>query len=168
MARHPRAVCSVSQCSGKCSVMRLGLSDLVAPVAVVFVAFGIVFGVASRPALAGASADLTGLGDTTSHQSQPLSPATLSELKSELDQIDRLAVLEAIHVGLTDAPDGSTYMWRRHNGKIAGSVRPTSSFRDISGKVCRYLVFQLLLGEHLRQIEGIACRQDDRSWLLEG
>ena len=94
--------------------------------------------------------------------------ASLAQLKSELDQIDRLAVLEAIHVGLTDAPDGSTYMWRRHNGKIAGSVRPTSSFRDTYGKVCRYLVFQLLLGEHLRQIEGIACRQDDRSWLLEG
>jgi surface antigen len=148
--------------------MRLGLSGLVAPLAVVYVAFGIVFGVLSRPALAGAPTDRPGLVDTTSHPSQPLQSATLSELKSELDQIDRLAVLEAIHVGLTDAPDGSTYMWRRHNGKIAGSVRPTNSFRDSHGKVCRFLVFQLLLGEHMRQIEGIACRQDDRSWLLEG
>lgn len=148
--------------------MRFGLSGLVAPLAVVYVAFGIVFGVVTRPALADAPTDSLGLTETSTHQSQPLSPATLSALKSELDQIDRLAVLEAIHIGLTDAPDGSTYMWRRHNGKIAGSVRPTSSFRDLHGKVCRFLVFQLLLGEHMRQIEGIACRQDDRSWLLEG
>ena len=92
----------------------------------------------------------------------------LAELKAGLDQGDRLAVLEAIHVGLTDAPDGATYMWRRNNGKIEGSVRPTASFRDPSGKVCRFIVFQLMLGEHLRQVEGIACRQDDKSWLLEG
>ena len=148
--------------------MSPGLSPLVAPLAVVFVAFGIVFSVVARPALADTPPDVPGAAASQSHQIQPMSSASLAQLKSELDQIDRLAVLEAIHVGLTDAPDGSTYMWRRHNGKIAGSVRPTNSFRDTYGKVCRYLVFQLLLGEHLRQIEGIACRQDDRSWLLEG
>ena len=148
--------------------MSPGLSRLVAPLAVVYVAFGIVFGVVARPALAGTPPDVPVAAPAQSYQAQPMPSASLAQLKSELDQIDRLAVLEAIHVGLTDAPDGSTYMWRRHNGKIAGSVRPTSSFRDTYGKVCRYLVFQLLLGEHLRQIEGIACRQDDRSWLLEG
>lgn len=156
--------------------MRLGLSRLVAPLAVVYVAFGLVFVVLSRPALAGAPADHPGIPETSSSQTPPVplanpwatQSAPLAELKADLDPIDRLAVLEAIHVGLTDAPDGSTYMWRRNNGKIAGSVRPTASFRDVYGKVCRHLVFQLMLGEHLRQIEGIACRQDDRSWLLEG
>ena len=148
--------------------MSSGLSRLVAPLAVVYVAFGIVFGVLARPALADMPSDFPGAAPGQPIQAQPMPPGSLAQLKSELDQIDRLAVLEAIHVGLTDAPDGSSYMWRRHNGKIAGSVRPTSSFRDTYGKVCRFLVFQLLLGEHLRQIEGIACRQDDRSWLLEG
>jgi hypothetical protein len=145
--------------------MRLSLSRLVAPLAVVYVAVGIVFGMHVRPALADAHAAVSDAAQSPA-DATPWTP--LTELKSQLDQIDRFAVLEAIHVGLTDAPDGATYMWRRHNGKIAGSVRPTASFRDAYGKVCRFLVFQLLLGEHLRQIEGIACRQDDRSWLLEG
>ena len=147
--------------------MSIGLSSLCAPLAAVYVAFGLFFGIFTREAHAD-----TGL---PSQSAAPLvtpgfslSPHTFADLKADLDQSDRMAVLEAIHVGLSDAPDGSTYMWRRHNGKIAGSVRPTTSFRDGDGKVCRYLVFQLLLGEHLRQVEGIACRQDDKSWLLEG
>ena len=149
--------------------MRLGLSRLLAPMAAVYVAFGLIFGIYARPALA----DDTALGppdadalatSLTPRAAQP----SFADLRAGLDSVDHLAVLEAIHVGLTDAPDGATYMWRRHNGKIAGSVRPTLSFRDGDGKTCRHLVFQVLLGEHLRQIEGIACRQDDKSWLLEG
>ena len=138
--------------------MSLGLSRSLTPLAAASIAFGLFFGVFTRPAFA------EPLSSHVLHSEQP----TLAELKHDLDSTDRLAVLEAIHVGLTDAPDGSTYMWRRHNGKIAGSVRPTASFRDTAGQICRYMVFQLLLGEHLRQIEGIACRQFDKSWLLEG
>jgi surface antigen len=162
--------------------MSFCMSRLLAPLAAVYVAFGLVFGIFARPALADAplspplplspmsaapSAAAQGDGPQLGFQAG-ITPNTFADLKSDLDQTDRLAVLEAIHVGLSDAPDGATYMWRRHNGKIMGSVKPTMSFRDIEGKICRYIVFQLLLGEHLRQVEGIACRQDDKSWLLEG
>jgi surface antigen len=145
--------------------MSVSLSRLLAPMAAVYVAFGLFFSLFTREAYA----DQQPTGVASIAQSPwSVSPTTLAELKADLDQSDRMAVLEAIHVGLSDAPDGSTYMWRRHNGKLAGSIRPTTSFRDADGKVCRYLVFQLLLGEHLRQVEGIACRQGDKSWLLEG
>lgn len=151
--------------------MSFSLSRLLAPLAAAYVAFGLFFGISARPAYADTPAPPESAAPSVSTQAAfpgAISPNTFAELKAGLDQTDRLAVLEAIHVGLSDAPDGATYMWRRHNGKIAGSVRPTMSFRDIEGKVCRYLVFQLLLGEHMRQVEGIACRQDDKSWLLEG
>lgn len=146
--------------------MRTSLSRFLAPVAMLPLAFGLCFGHLAPPAAADATWPSPPKPEASVHASEPT--ATLAELKARLDRMDQFAVLEAIHVGLTDAPDGSTYMWRRHNGKIAGSVRPTASFRDQQGKVCRFLVFQLMLGEHLRQVEGIACRQDDRSWLLEG
>ncbi|KAB2847415.1 MAG: hypothetical protein F9K44_13515, partial [Hyphomicrobiaceae bacterium] len=55
---------------------------------------------------------------------------TLAELKAGLDQSDRLAVLEAIHLGLSEVGDGQTYMWRRKTGKILGYVRPVRSVRD--------------------------------------
>lgn len=148
--------------------MRLGLSRFVAPLACVYVSFGLVFGILARPASADSLPPTSGVSTAPAAPTQATPWSSLAELKAQLDHVDRLAVLEAIHVGLSDAPDGATYMWRRHNGKIAGSVRPTTSFRDGNGKVCRHLVFQLLLGEHMRQIEGLACRQDDRSWLLEG
>lgn len=161
--------------------MRHSLSHVLAPSAAVYVAFGLFFSVFTSDAYAGqdgapqAAPVSRPAGDGTAapkiawpDASFKLSPHSLAELKADLDHGDRMAVLEAIHVGLSDAPDGATYMWRRHNGKIAGSVRPTASFIDPKGKVCRFLVFQLLLGEHLRQIEGIGCRQDDKSWSLEG
>jgi hypothetical protein len=159
--------------------MRCSLSHLLAPSAAVYVAFGLFFSVFTSDAYAGQAAEPQAApvsrqdGAASPKIAWPdtpftLSPHSLAELKADLDQGDRMAVLEAIHVGLSDAPDGATYMWRRHNGKIAGSVRPTTSFIDREGKVCRFLVFQLLLGEHLHQIEGIGCRQDDKSWVLEG
>ena len=147
--------------------MSFSLSRLLAPLAAASIAFGLFFGVLMRPAFAETLSSQASTAPSASPSTLSQRP-TLAELKDDLDATDRLAVLEAIHVGLTDAPDGSTYMWRRHNGKIAGSVRPTASFRDAAGTICRYMVFQLLLGEHLRQIEGIACRQLDKSWLLEG
>ena len=93
---------------------------------------------------------------------------TLAELKAGLDDSDRLAVLEAIHLGLSEVGDGQTYMWRRRTGKLLGYVKPTRSIRDASGRVCRHLVFSLQLGPYSRTIEGLACRQADKSWLLEG
>ena len=148
--------------------MRFCSSRLVAPLACVYVAFGLFFGIHMRPAAADSVPRAADISSASTQDGQVTPWTSLADLKSQLDHIDRLAVLEAIHVGLSDAPDGATYMWRRHNGKIAGSVRPTTSYRDAEGKVCRHLVFQLLLGEHMRQIEGVACRQTDRSWLLEG
>lgn len=155
--------------------MSICLSRLVAPTAAVFVAFGLCFGILSHDAFAERDVPHRAPSPLVSApliSSLPTAPsekrATFAELKADLDQTDRVAILEAIHVGLSDAPDGATYMWRRHNGKLAGSVRPTASFKDATGRVCRFLVFQLLLGEHMRQVEGIGCRQDDKSWLLEG
>jgi surface antigen len=109
------------------------------------------------------------------------SPATAAPGSGLLDQIpdfaalqvllepaDELAVLEAIHVGLSDAADGSTYLWQRRNSLIGGSVQPTASFRDPDGRVCRHFVVQVQLGPHLRRAEGLACRQPDKSWVLSG
>lgn len=93
---------------------------------------------------------------------------SFSDLKATLDPQDRLAVLEAIHVGLTELADGASYVWHRKNGRIGGSIRPTVSFVQGNGQVCRHIVFQLTLGDFSRQMEGIACREPDKSWSLQG
>lgn len=81
---------------------------------------------------------------------------------------DDIAVLEAIEIALTEASDGSTYVWRRDHGRLAGAFRPTSTFRDADGRMCRHLELRLRLGSYQRTIEGIACRARNGVWQLEG
>ena len=87
--------------------------------------------------------------------------------KAALDAADAQAALKAIHLGLTEVGDGSTFVWHRAHGRLRGMVRPTSSFRDADGRVCRHLVVTLASGVYARTTEGVACRLDDRSWTLE-
>jgi hypothetical protein len=88
--------------------------------------------------------------------------------KVALDESDEIAALEAIRVALTRVGDGSTYVWYRENSELRGFVRPTASFKDRGGRVCRHIVVALSAGERVGRIEGIACRQDDGRWVLEG
>jgi hypothetical protein len=99
----------------------------------------------------------------------PESPGEeFSALRSKLDPLDRVAALEALQFALDEVGDGATYVWRRKQGTLGGQVRPTSSFRDTAGKICRHVVFALSLGTVTRQVESIACRATDRRWLVEG
>lgn len=126
---------------------------------------------AAMAAFAASAQDQARRQNAPSRQTVPVVEAplpTLAELKAGLEESDRLAVLEAIHLGLSEVGDGQTYMWRRKTGKMLGYVKPTRSIRDAGGRVCRHLVFSLQLGPYTRTIEGLACRQADKSWLLEG
>lgn len=91
-----------------------------------------------------------------------------AELRPNLDPRDEIAALEGVQFALSRIADGSTYVWHRRGGQISGIVRPTSSFRDGSGSVCRRLVVVLTSGRHTSKAEGVACRQADRSWVLQG
>ncbi len=85
-----------------------------------------------------------------------------------LDMTDETATLEAVHTALSEVGDGASYVWHRRGGKISGVVKPTASFKDAKGRVCRHLVMTLTSGERSARTEGIACRMADRSWRLEG
>jgi hypothetical protein len=103
---------------------------------------------------------------TLATPSAPCSPDIAT--KASLDASDAEAALKAIHLGLTEVGDGSTFVWHRAHGRLRGTVRPTSSFRDVDGRVCRHLVVTLAAGRYARTSEGIACRLEDGSWALEG
>jgi hypothetical protein len=85
-----------------------------------------------------------------------------------LDLTDETATLEAVHTALSEVGDGASYVWHRRGGKVSGIVKPTASFKDAKGRVCRHLVMTLNSGERSARTEGIACRMADRSWRLEG
>ncbi len=99
--------------------------------------------------------------DAIASEARPGAPAWL-------DAADETAALHAVHIGLTEIPDGATFVWRRAHGRLSGAVRPVSSFKSADGGVCRHLVLTLRSGTYERTVEGIACRQPDGRWALEG
>lgn len=90
------------------------------------------------------------------------------ELKPQLDSTDEIAALEAIQIALTEVGDGSTYVWHRTGGRLSGIVRPTTSFRAGTDRVCRHVEFMLTAGTYSKKSEGIACRGTDGIWSLDG
>ena len=91
-----------------------------------------------------------------------------AELRARLDGSDRWAALQALHVALTQLSDGASYVWGRSTRRLVGVIKPTMTFRDREGRVCRHLIYTLSVGAYTRSVEGIACRQPDRLWTLSG
>lgn len=87
---------------------------------------------------------------------------------SLLDESDEIAALETIQLALSRMDDGTPFVWRSGNGRLSGIVRPTVSFRNASGTLCRHVVVLLTTGYKTRTAEGIACRLPNRRWVLEG
>lgn len=85
-----------------------------------------------------------------------------------LGEDDEIATLEAIRVALTEVADGNSYVWYREHGRLNGLVRPTASFKDGRGRVCRHIVLMLSAGSQTGRIEGIACRSAQGRWELAG
>lgn len=88
--------------------------------------------------------------------------------KLSLDGSDETAALHAVLIGLTEIPDGTSFVWRRAHGRLSGIVRPMFSFRNADGDVCRQLMLTLTSGAYTRTVEGTACREPDGRWALEG
>ncbi len=87
---------------------------------------------------------------------------------TSLDRSAEVAVLEAVHLALTEVGDGSSYVWHRKDGHLSGVIQPTTSFKDQSGKICRHIVLTLSAANQTKRTEGIACRLATGVWQLEG
>jgi len=81
---------------------------------------------------------------------------------------DELATLHAIHTALSSVGDGGAYVWQRRNGLLDGLIRPTTSFKDRAGNICRHIIIRLNSKSYSREIEGVACRDTTGAWSLSG
>lgn len=117
------------------------------------------------------SADLALAGDEAAcscPDAQGKTKPRFADLPTALDEKDEIAALESVQLALSRMGDGSAFVWRLRNGRLAGVVRPTSSFRSQAGAVCRHLELLLTTGVKTRKTEGIACRLTNGRWQLEG
>lgn len=118
----------------------------------------------------GGSANADPMSGTASPSILPEPPSSADQAapKPALDDTDETATLQAVHIGLTEIPDGANFVWRRAHGRLSGVVRPLFSFKDVNGNVCRHIVLTLKSGTYVRTVEGIACREPDGRWALDG
>ena len=95
-------------------------------------------------------------------------PPTYAPLRPSpaLNRADELATLNAVQIALTEVADGATYVWHRRHGRLNGIVRPTSSFKEDDGTICRHIVLFLNSGRYSRRAEGIACQNKKGVWTL--
>lgn len=98
---------------------------------------------------------------------EPQQAATSSRVLP-LDFKDELATLEAVHTALSEVEDRSTYVWQASSGRVSGMVELTSSFKDRRGKVCRHIILTLVAADTSKKAEGIACREPNGVWSLDG
>lgn len=92
----------------------------------------------------------------------------LAGIPPSLDLADEIAVLESVQLALSRVADGSSYVWHRSHGRLSGVVRPTSSFKDARGQVCRHLTVVLNSLDTTKRTEAIACRLENGVWQLDG
>lgn len=90
----------------------------------------------------------------------------LAELRSKLDQKDHIVAMRALHLALSQVPDGGTFIWQKKSRSLKGLIKPTRAFRNANGQLCRHVIYALVLGRYTKQIEGIACRLENGSWQL--
>jgi len=118
----------------------------------------------------GASGSSCSCPESSSRQQKPKFADSRSHPDdgSPLDAGDEVAALSSVQHGLSATADGSTYIWHRNNGRLSGLVQPTSSFKNVDGAICRHVVVMMTTGVKNRKTEGIACRQANGVWSLEG
>lgn len=84
-----------------------------------------------------------------------------------LTEGDRVAALESVQFALSELGDGASYVWHRGHGKLSGVIRPTQSFVDGKGRVCRHVIVLFSTGEKSRSTEAVACRLDNGVWRFD-
>ena len=109
-------------------------------------------------------AGLTATATPTAPEQNPV--RRLAELRSKLDHKDQMVAMRALHLALSQVPDGGTFVWRKKSRSLKGMIKPSKAFRNADGQICRHIIYALVLGRYTKQIEGIACRQDDGRWQL--
>ena len=98
----------------------------------------------------------------------PTPKPTLAELRARLDESDRALAVKALGLALNELGDGATLVWRRPERALVGKIKPSAAFRDNEGRICRHVNYAITLGDYAKQVEGVACREIDGEWSLEG
>ncbi len=90
------------------------------------------------------------------------------DFRAKLNESDFRTALTALQIALDETGDGRTFIWQKKNNGLKGMVKPTRAFRDSNGRICRHIILSLSIDRYLKTIEGVACRESNGLWTVNG
>jgi surface antigen len=90
------------------------------------------------------------------------------EPKANLDRSDRIVAFHALQMALNELGDGMTLSWRRPISQLSGRIKLVAAFRNDEGRICRRVLYALARGGQEKEVEAVACREQDGRWMIAG
>jgi surface antigen len=81
---------------------------------------------------------------------------------------DRARAQRAAVVSFESTPSGQTTIWRNPGNGHWGTLTPSRTFRDATGRYCRDYRQTVTIGGQEHQGNGSACREPDGIWRIMG
>ncbi len=75
---------------------------------------------------------------------------------------------KAIQHALKKVADGSAYQWHHKKYRLMGHVKPTTTYFNARGQLCRHIQFSLYAGSIKRKSQALACRNEAGLWIVKG
>lgn len=91
-----------------------------------------------------------------------------NEVGKSLDRADQLAMHQTEQHTLEQVKTGQTGQWHNPDSGNSGSITPTRTFQAQSGVYCREFQSTVVIGGEEHKSFGVACRQPDGHWRIQG
>ncbi len=88
------------------------------------------------------------------------------EIGRSLDRADRIAMGQNAQYALEHTRSNELTSWNNPDSGNSGSLTPTRTYKQASGKYCREYRQTVMIGGQQQDAYGTACRQPDGSWLI--
>lgn len=90
-----------------------------------------------------------------------------SEVGASLDRADRLAMASTEQNALENYPSGHPAQWHNPDSGNAGTVTPTRTWQEPSGRYCREFQATVTIGGEEHRSYGTACRAPEGQWRIQ-
>ena len=87
-----------------------------------------------------------------------------SELGKSLDAADKAYMQNTTQTALEKNVDGGVSNWNNPNSQASGSITPTRTFQETSGRYCREYTQKINVGGKEETVIGTACRDAQGTW----
>ena len=75
---------------------------------------------------------------------------------------------KAINQALKKVADGTAYQWQHKRSNLAGNIKPTTTYLNTKGQLCRHIQFSLYAAGNIKKkSEALVCRNNNGQWIIK-